>query len=66
MLNEVPPVLSIFTPVNKEEKIFPLLVERIEQSPSVITSDYEIHVLSLPMYYRIDVNYNVKTIKNVW
>ena len=42
MSKEASPVLSIVSPVYKAEKIIPLLVERIENAVSKITSDYEI------------------------
>jgi glycosyltransferase involved in cell wall biosynthesis len=42
MLKEASTVISIVSPVYKAEKIIPLLVERIENAVSKITSDYEI------------------------
>jgi glycosyltransferase involved in cell wall biosynthesis len=41
-LKEKVPLLSIVSPVYKAEKIIPLLVERIENSVSKITADYEV------------------------
>jgi glycosyltransferase involved in cell wall biosynthesis len=41
-LKEAIPLLSIVSPVYKAEKIIPLLVERIENSVSKITADYEV------------------------
>lgn len=42
MLQEANPLLSIVSPVYQAEKIIPLLVDRIENSVSKITTDYEI------------------------
>ena len=41
-MKEAIPLLSIVSPVYKAEKIIPLLVERIENSVSKITADYEL------------------------
>lgn len=41
-MKETVPLFSIVSPVYKAEKIIPLLVERIENSVSKITADYEI------------------------
>lgn len=42
MLKETSPVISIVSPVYKAEKIIPLLVERIENTVSKLTAEYEI------------------------
>jgi len=46
MLKEASPVISIVSPVYKAEKIIPLLVERIENGVSKITTDYKIIILN--------------------